>query len=186
MSSCACRRMCQRVTCRSSKRFGSSSSCTKQPEATWNSLALSLSLLFASSRHSTHKDHQRGQDNLAFWPHSKVENSKSHSQLVEEPTNTSSRVPHMIVSNMIVSIATNHPKSQPSTVQTSDPEDPLQLDGSLALIPTCFIWHVIFVATSWGSQDLFTTTGKWHFPDADDVQNQLFENIAWLFDKRLG
>jgi len=33
---------------------------------------------------------------------------------------------------------------------------------------------------------LFTTTGKWHFPDADDVQNQLFENIAWLFDKRLG
>jgi len=36
-----------------------------------------------------------------------------------------------------------------------------------------------------GSQDLFTTTGKWHFPDADDVQNQLFENIAWLFDKNI-
>lgn len=36
-----------------------------------------------------------------------------------------------------------------------------------------------------GSQDLFTTTGKWHFPDADDVQQQLFENIAWLSHKNI-
>merc|ERR1712232_620868 len=34
-----------------------------------------------------------------------------------------------------------------------------------------------------GSTDVFTTTGKWHFPDAPDVQKQLCENIAWLFPK---
>jgi len=34
-----------------------------------------------------------------------------------------------------------------------------------------------------GSQDVFSTTGKWHFPDAPDVQRQLFKNIAWLFPK---
>lgn len=36
-----------------------------------------------------------------------------------------------------------------------------------------------------GSQDMFTTTGKWHFPDAAHVQKQLFDNIAWLFPKGL-
>ena len=36
-----------------------------------------------------------------------------------------------------------------------------------------------------GSQDLFTTTGKWHFPDAPDVQQQLFENIAWLSQRNI-
>ncbi|CAE8652402.1 unnamed protein product [Polarella glacialis] len=34
-----------------------------------------------------------------------------------------------------------------------------------------------------GSQDPFTTTGKWHFPDSEDVQTQLFDNIAWLYDR---
>jgi len=34
-----------------------------------------------------------------------------------------------------------------------------------------------------GSSDVFTTTGKWYFPDAPHVQKQLFENIAWLFPK---
>eukprot|EP00811_Abedinium_folium_P001856 NODE_116_length_3618_cov_4.641936.p1 GENE.NODE_116_length_3618_cov_4.641936~~NODE_116_length_3618_cov_4.641936.p1 ORF type:complete len:1108 (-),score=300.21 NODE_116_length_3618_cov_4.641936:295-3426(-) len=32
-----------------------------------------------------------------------------------------------------------------------------------------------------GSQDIFTTTGKWHYPDAPEVQKQLFEHMAWLF-----
>eukprot|EP00435_Cladocopium_sp_Y103_P061195 s321_g22.t2 len=36
-----------------------------------------------------------------------------------------------------------------------------------------------------GSQDLFTTTGKWYFPDAEDVQQQLFESIGWLFDRNI-
>jgi len=36
-----------------------------------------------------------------------------------------------------------------------------------------------------GSQDLFTTTGKWYFPDAEDVQQQLFENIGWLWDRNI-
>lgn len=36
-----------------------------------------------------------------------------------------------------------------------------------------------------GSQDFFTTTGKWHFPDSPHVQQQLFENIAWLFPKEI-
>lgn len=36
-----------------------------------------------------------------------------------------------------------------------------------------------------GSQDFFTTTGKWHFPDAPDVQDQLFANIAWLFERQV-
>ena len=36
-----------------------------------------------------------------------------------------------------------------------------------------------------GSQDLFTTTGKWYFPDSEEVQNQLFQNIAWLFDRNI-
>jgi len=36
-----------------------------------------------------------------------------------------------------------------------------------------------------GSQDIFTTTGKWHFPDSEHVQKQLFENIAWLFPRQL-
>mmetsp|Transcript_129037 Transcript_129037/g.413425 ORF Transcript_129037/g.413425 Transcript_129037/m.413425 type:complete len:1143 (-) Transcript_129037:43-3471(-) len=36
-----------------------------------------------------------------------------------------------------------------------------------------------------GSSDIFTTTGKWHFPDSPDVQKQLFENIAWLFPKKI-
>jgi len=36
-----------------------------------------------------------------------------------------------------------------------------------------------------GSQDVFTTTGKWHFPDAPEVQKALFENIAWLFPKNM-
>jgi len=36
-----------------------------------------------------------------------------------------------------------------------------------------------------GSQDVFTNTGKWHFPDSQEVQKQLFENIAWLFPKKM-
>merc|ERR1712216_960658 len=36
-----------------------------------------------------------------------------------------------------------------------------------------------------GAQDVFTTTGKWHFPDSLQVQKQLFENIAWLFPKKM-
>ncbi|CAE7548796.1 unnamed protein product [Symbiodinium pilosum] len=36
-----------------------------------------------------------------------------------------------------------------------------------------------------GSSDLFTTTGKWYFPDAPDVQRQLFENVAWLYDRNI-
>jgi len=36
-----------------------------------------------------------------------------------------------------------------------------------------------------GTGDVFTTTGKWHFPDAPDVQRQLFENIAWLFPRKM-
>mmetsp|Transcript_85870 Transcript_85870/g.243516 ORF Transcript_85870/g.243516 Transcript_85870/m.243516 type:complete len:1128 (-) Transcript_85870:541-3924(-) len=36
-----------------------------------------------------------------------------------------------------------------------------------------------------GTSDIFTTTGKWHFPDAPDVQKQLFEHIAWLFPKNI-
>eukprot|EP00930_Biecheleria_cincta_P042859 TRINITY_DN29496_c0_g1_i1.p1 TRINITY_DN29496_c0_g1~~TRINITY_DN29496_c0_g1_i1.p1 ORF type:complete len:1155 (-),score=186.59 TRINITY_DN29496_c0_g1_i1:430-3831(-) len=36
-----------------------------------------------------------------------------------------------------------------------------------------------------GAADLFTTTGKWHFPDAPEVQQQLFENVAWLFDREI-
>ena len=36
-----------------------------------------------------------------------------------------------------------------------------------------------------GSSDLFTNTGKWHFPDTPDVQSQLFENVAWLFDREI-
>jgi len=36
-----------------------------------------------------------------------------------------------------------------------------------------------------GSSDIFTTTGKWYFPDATDVQKQLFENIAWLFPRHI-
>eukprot|EP00439_Symbiodinium_sp_Y106_P027720 s2643_g3.t1 len=36
-----------------------------------------------------------------------------------------------------------------------------------------------------GASDLFTTTGKWYFPDAPEVQNQLFENVAWLFDRNI-
>jgi len=34
-----------------------------------------------------------------------------------------------------------------------------------------------------GSSDVFTTTGKWYFPDAPEVQKALFENIAWLFPR---
>jgi len=36
-----------------------------------------------------------------------------------------------------------------------------------------------------GSSDVFTTTGKWYFPDAPVVQQQLFENVAWLFPKEI-
>eukprot|EP00933_Yihiella_yeosuensis_P017521 TRINITY_DN14607_c0_g1_i1.p1 TRINITY_DN14607_c0_g1~~TRINITY_DN14607_c0_g1_i1.p1 ORF type:complete len:569 (-),score=96.13 TRINITY_DN14607_c0_g1_i1:112-1779(-) len=36
-----------------------------------------------------------------------------------------------------------------------------------------------------GASDMFSTTGKWHFPDAPEVQRQLFENIAWLSDRNL-
>lgn len=36
-----------------------------------------------------------------------------------------------------------------------------------------------------GTSDVFTTTGKWHFPDAEHVQRQLFENIAWLFPRHM-
>ncbi len=36
-----------------------------------------------------------------------------------------------------------------------------------------------------GVQDTFTTTGKWHFPDAAHVQKQLFEHIAWLFTRQI-
>merc|ERR1712190_656096 len=36
-----------------------------------------------------------------------------------------------------------------------------------------------------GSTDVFTTTGKWYFPDAPDVQKQLFEHIAWLFPRKI-
>lgn len=36
-----------------------------------------------------------------------------------------------------------------------------------------------------GSSDVFTTTGKWHFPDSDEVQKQLFENIGWLFPREI-
>ena len=36
-----------------------------------------------------------------------------------------------------------------------------------------------------GSSDVFTTTGKWYFPDAPDVQKTLFENIAWLFPRKM-
>lgn len=32
-----------------------------------------------------------------------------------------------------------------------------------------------------GASDVFTTTGKWYFPDSPEVQKQLFENIDWLF-----
>ena len=34
-----------------------------------------------------------------------------------------------------------------------------------------------------GAQDTFTTTGKWYFPDAPDVQQKLFKNIGWLFER---
>ncbi len=36
-----------------------------------------------------------------------------------------------------------------------------------------------------GAHDTFTTTGKWHFPDAAHVQKQLFEHIAWLFPRQM-
>eukprot|EP00929_Paragymnodinium_shiwhaense_P122236 TRINITY_DN9485_c0_g1_i3.p1 TRINITY_DN9485_c0_g1~~TRINITY_DN9485_c0_g1_i3.p1 ORF type:complete len:840 (-),score=180.95 TRINITY_DN9485_c0_g1_i3:1539-4058(-) len=36
-----------------------------------------------------------------------------------------------------------------------------------------------------GSTDTFSTTGKWHFPDSPEVQKQLFENIAWLYPKKI-
>ena len=36
-----------------------------------------------------------------------------------------------------------------------------------------------------GSSDVFTTTGKWYFPDTPEVQKQLFENIAWLFPLKM-
>ena len=36
-----------------------------------------------------------------------------------------------------------------------------------------------------GTKDHFTDTGKWHFPDSPNVQTQLFENIAWLYEARL-
>ncbi|CAJ1327972.1 unnamed protein product, partial [Effrenium voratum] len=39
--------------------------------------------------------------------------------------------------------------------------------------------------TLMGAQDMFTTTGKWHFPDAKEVQMQLFENIAWLAERNI-
>ncbi|CAE7421501.1 unnamed protein product, partial [Symbiodinium necroappetens] len=34
-----------------------------------------------------------------------------------------------------------------------------------------------------GTTDTFTATGKWHFPDTSSVQKQLFESIAWLFER---
>mmetsp|Transcript_48083 Transcript_48083/g.155115 ORF Transcript_48083/g.155115 Transcript_48083/m.155115 type:complete len:942 (+) Transcript_48083:58-2883(+) len=34
-----------------------------------------------------------------------------------------------------------------------------------------------------GSRDTFTRTGKWFFPDSPEVQRELFQNIAWLFDR---
>lgn len=34
-----------------------------------------------------------------------------------------------------------------------------------------------------GSRDTFTCTGKWFFPDSPEVQRELFQNIAWLFDR---
>lgn len=36
-----------------------------------------------------------------------------------------------------------------------------------------------------GAADMFSSTGKWHFPDNPAVQKQLFENIAWLFPKKI-
>jgi len=36
-----------------------------------------------------------------------------------------------------------------------------------------------------GAADMFSSTGKWHFPDTPSVQKQLFEKIAWLFPKKL-
>jgi len=44
----------------------------------------------------------------------------------------------------------------------------------------CTMTHCSLMGTS----DMFSTTGKWHFPDAPNVQKQLFENIAWLFPKK--
>lgn len=36
-----------------------------------------------------------------------------------------------------------------------------------------------------GASDTFSSTGKWHFPDSPEVQKQLFENIEWLFPKKM-
>ncbi|CAK9110545.1 unnamed protein product [Durusdinium trenchii] len=36
-----------------------------------------------------------------------------------------------------------------------------------------------------GSTDTFTDTGKWFFPDSVGIQEELFRNIAWLFDKEI-
>jgi len=36
-----------------------------------------------------------------------------------------------------------------------------------------------------GSTDIFTATGKWHFPDSKEVQKELFEKIAWLFPRKM-
>lgn len=36
-----------------------------------------------------------------------------------------------------------------------------------------------------GATDVFTTTGKWFFPDAPDVQKQLFSHIEWLFPRKV-
>ncbi|CAJ1361881.1 unnamed protein product [Effrenium voratum] len=34
-----------------------------------------------------------------------------------------------------------------------------------------------------GSADTFTNTGKWFFPDSADVQDLLFKNIGWLYER---
>mmetsp|Transcript_113813 Transcript_113813/g.368282 ORF Transcript_113813/g.368282 Transcript_113813/m.368282 type:complete len:945 (-) Transcript_113813:117-2951(-) len=36
-----------------------------------------------------------------------------------------------------------------------------------------------------GSRDAFTRTGKWFFPDSPEVQQELFQNIAWLFMRHI-
>eukprot|EP00439_Symbiodinium_sp_Y106_P017046 s1400_g2.t1 len=36
-----------------------------------------------------------------------------------------------------------------------------------------------------GTTDTFTATGKWFFPDTPSVQKQLFESIAWLYERNI-
>lgn len=43
----------------------------------------------------------------------------------------------------------------------------------------CNMTHSSFM----GCRDLFSSTGKWHFPDDEEVQRRLFQHAAWLFER---